>query len=165
MRSSLEWETGLVCVMIILAAGAGLTGHIDQGHGGGLLPTGFTMFGNDGRENAAADIELGRKAHKAGCRGGHQIVENTVCDGFMEGALVAEAPHVELEAFELDTALIGNVVENQGREIGLPGFWAKTREFRDFHVNDEVTLRRGVRESFQRLARLRAHRVRRVGLG
>jgi hypothetical protein len=42
-------------------------------------------------------------------------------------AFRAKAPDVELEAFQLDAGLVGDVVEVEGGEIRLPGLGAKTR--------------------------------------
>lgn len=139
------------------AAGAGLAGDVDQGDGRQLLPARLAVFGDDGRENAAAYIELGGQTHEAGRRCGDQVIQNQVGHGLVKRPFITEAPHVEFEAFELHTLLIRDVVQNQRGEVGLSGFRTKACKFRDFHVNGEIALRCRVRKRFQGLARLGAH--------
>jgi hypothetical protein len=64
---------------------------------------------------------------------------------------VAEAPDVELEAFQLDAELVGDVIQRQHGEIRLPGLGTEAGEFRDFHVDLVIPVRRGVGEGFERL--------------
>lgn len=114
------------------------------------------MFGNDVGEDAAAYVELGGEAHVAGLGGGHQVIQNLVGDGFVEGAFVAVGPHVELEALEFDTELVRDVVQDQGGEVGLAGLGAEAGEFGNFHVDVEIPAG-GVGEGFQGLAGLGGH--------
>ncbi|TMG74921.1 MAG: chromosome segregation protein SMC, partial [Betaproteobacteria bacterium] len=75
----------------------------------------------------------------------------------MEGALVAEGPDVELEAFQLNALSVGNVVEIEGGEVGLPGPRAKAGELRNLHADQIVAARAWIGKALQRLARLGRH--------
>src|SRR5690606_7169322 len=68
-----------------------------QYNGVGRLPPLRAVFCDHGRVDAAAHVELGRQAHEA--RGGRsdEVRENLVRDRLVERALVAEAPHIELQ--------------------------------------------------------------------
>ena len=89
------------------------------------------MFGNHGRIDAAADIELGCQSGKSGRHDGSQVVQNLVGDGFVERALIAITPHVLLQCLELYAALVRNVFQVQGCKIRLPGFRAQAGELGD----------------------------------
>lgn len=109
------------------------------------------MFGHDIGKNAAAHVELGGQAHIAGLEGLDQVIEDAIGHGFMEMAFFAEAPCVELETFQLHAQLVGDIVQGQDGEVGLPGHGAKARKFRDFHVDMEIAMRGRIGEGLQRL--------------
>ena len=69
--------------------------------------------------DAAADEEVALDAYPLGLGGLHQVIEDLVGDGFVEGALVAEAPEVELERLGFHAELVGLVEDPQLREIRL----------------------------------------------
>ncbi len=52
---------------------------------------------DDGGVDAAAHVELGADAHEPGVHGRHQVVEDAIGNGLVEGSLVAEGPDVELQ--------------------------------------------------------------------
>src|SRR5262249_49322656 len=81
-----------------------------------------------------------------------QIIEDAVGDGFVKSALVAVRPYVQLQALQFHAQAIGDVVEHEGREVGLTGARAQASKFRYFHVNPVVARERGIDECF-RLAR------------
>src|SRR3569832_2415370 len=89
------------------------------------------VLGDYVRINAAAHPELGGEAHEARRGGPHQIIKYPVGDGLVEGAFVAEGPHVELQGFELDAALMGHVIDEQSREIRLAGLKTQTKKHED----------------------------------
>ncbi len=126
------------------------------------LPAFLAVLGDNVGEDAAAHVELGGEPHEAGLGRLDQIVEDAVGDVLVEVTFLAETPHVELQALQFDAGLVGNVVKDQRGEIRLPGLGAKTREFRDFHVNMKVTFSFGVGEGFQGLAGRGRHEKRSV---
>ncbi len=115
------------------------------------------MFRHDVGEDAAAHIEFCGEAHEARLRGGDQIIQDAVGHVFVEMALVAERPDVELEAFEFDAGGIGNIVEYQRGEIRLAGLGAQTGELGNFHVNVVIPSRIGVGKRFQIFGGGRGH--------
>lgn len=143
---------GLVCWLI---PRVGLFAECFQRHWRGCFPAFLAVFDHDIGENAAAYIPLGGEPHESGLGGGDEVVEDFVGDGFVEGAFVTVGPHVELEAFELYAFVVGDVVEGEGGEIGLAGFGAQAGEFRDLHVDVEITMRGRIGESLERLGGLR----------
>lgn len=121
------------------------------------LPARLAKFGNDIGEYAAAHVELGGQAHEARRGGGDQVVENAIGDGFVESALVAVGPNVELETLQFDAGLVRDVIENQRREIGLAGHRAQAGEFRNLHVNVKVAVDRRIGKGFEGSRRLAGH--------
>ncbi len=91
------------------------------------------MLGDHRRVDASADVELGTDAHESRAAGVYQILEDTVGHRLVEGALVPERPHVQFQGLELDAELLWDVVDVQGREIGLAGLRAQTGKLRDAH--------------------------------
>lgn len=121
------------------------------------LPAFLAVFGDDVGEDAAADVELGGEAHESRLGRGDQVVEDAVGDVLVEVAFLAERPHVELQALQLDALLVGDVVEDQRGEIRLAGLGAQAGEFRDLHVDMVVAARVRIGEGFQRFGGFRAH--------
>ncbi len=115
------------------------------------------MLGDYVGENAAAHVKLGSETHEARIGSDHQIVQDTVGDRFVEGAFVTEGPDVKLQAFELHTALIRDVIKEQGGEIRLAGLGAQASELGDFHMDVEITSRLRVVKSFEGFAGLGGH--------
>src|SRR5512138_1519490 len=62
------------------------------------LPAFLAVLGDDVGEDAAAHVELGRQTHVARLGRRDEVVEDAVGDVLVEVTLVAEAPHVELQA-------------------------------------------------------------------
>src|SRR6056297_563787 len=119
------------------------------------------------RVDTAADVEIRRQPQEAGVRGSHQILQDPVGDRLVEGALVTERPHVELQGFQFDAADIGNVLEVQRGEVRLAGLRAQAGELRHRDTDGIIAARIGVLERLQLPARARsrapgtilAHRV------
>src|SRR4051812_33815951 len=117
------------------------------------------MLGYDGGVDAAADVPLRLEPHVAGLGGTYEVVEDPVGDRLMKRPLVAVGPNVELERLQLHAQPVGDVVERERGEIGLPGHGADAGELRNLHVDPVVALGRRVGKRFQRLAGTRGHRI------
>ena len=128
-----------------------------QLHPRGGLPARFAVFRHHVGEDAAAHIELAGEAHETGVGGLGQVVQDAVGDILVEVALVAEGPDVELEAFQFHAAPVRDVVQEQGGEVRLAGFWAQAGELRDFDVDVVIPARLGVVEGFQFFGGLAGH--------
>src|SRR6478609_2383911 len=115
-------------------------------------PAALAVLGNHAGVDAATHAEARLELHVARLRRGRQVVEDAVGDGLVESAFVAERPDVELERFQLNALAIGNVVEHQRGEVGLPGHRAQAGELRDLHVDPVVAPRRRIGEGFETLA-------------
>ena len=118
------------------------------------------MFGDDIGINAAAHIETGGQAHEARLSGGNQIIENTIGNGFVKGALVTVRPDVELERLQFHALGIRHVFQMQRGKIRLAGLGAKTGKFGHVDANGEIAIGARIVEGFKRLAGLRGHGVR-----
>src|SRR5690349_19746605 len=70
-----------------------------------------------GRRDAAAHPELADHRDLRRRDRGHQVVADLVGHRLVERALVAVAPQVELQRFELDAELVGRVVDLDRREV------------------------------------------------
>lgn len=126
-------------------------------HGRERFPTRLAMLDHDVGEDAAPYVPLGSQAQEARRDGAHDVVDDLIGDGFMEGALVAEAPGIELQAFQFDTKLVGDVVDNQHREIRLAGQRAQAGEFGHLDMDLEIPLLAGIGEGIEGLGGLRRH--------
>ena len=126
------------------------------------MPARLAMLGHDIGEDAAAYIEFGSQAHEFRVGSRDQVIKDLVCYGFMEAAFVTERPHIELEALQFDTFLVGDVIQVKHREIRLAGLGAKTGELRDLHVDMEITARFWIVEGFKRFSRLTRHKGYRI---
>ena len=98
------------------------------------------MVSDDIGENSAAHEKFSGNPHEAGAQFADQIVENAVGYGFVKATLVAERPHVELEAFQFDAFGFRNVVQNDRREVRLAGHRTQAGEFGNLHMNMEIAL-------------------------
>jgi hypothetical protein len=110
-----------------------------------------------GGMNSAANVEIADHRHLTRTTCGNQIIENPVDDGFVESALIAKGPEIEFERLQLDTELVRDIFDFDGRKIGLPGARAHTGEFRTLHVDLIIALRPRVRKGFQLCARSSRH--------
>src|SRR5262249_3977432 len=98
------------------------------------------VLGDDGRRDAAADVERGIDTGAARADRRHQIVQDAVGDRFVERALVAVRPEIELPGFELDAERVGHVFDADSGEVRLPGLRAEAGELRAVEADDVIAL-------------------------
>jgi hypothetical protein len=113
------------------------------------LPAFCAMFGNDVRVNPAAHIPAPGDSHVARFDRLREHVANIVSDLFMKGTDVAKTPHIDFQRFELDTTFVGDVINRDVREIGLPGERAMAGELRNLNVDQIVAIGVGVLEGVE----------------
>jgi hypothetical protein len=111
----------------------------------------------DRRMNAAADIEIADDGHLARLAGLNEIVENLVDHGFVESAFVAIGPQIELQRFELDAKLIGNVMDSDRGKIRLSRARTNTGELGTFHFYVIVAFRARVDKGLELFTRSGCH--------
>lgn len=119
--------------------------------------SGLRVARRDRRMNAAANIEIADDGHFARLAGLNQIVENLVDHGFVESTFVAIGPQIELQRFELDAKLIGDVADSDRGKIRLSCAWTNTGELGTFHVNFVVAFRPRVGEGLELFTRSGCH--------
>src|SRR3954468_21137791 len=105
-----------------LMRAASRTGRAGAWRGAGSnlsRPALLAVLGEDRSRDAAPHGEPRFQPHPARPRGLHEVVEDPVGDGFMEGTLVTEGPDVELEGLQLHAKAIGDVVQHQRGEVRL----------------------------------------------
>lgn len=83
------------------------------------MPASISVFGRDGGVGATAYIEFGRNACEAGTAGRNDVVQDLVCNRFMERTLVTKRPDIKLECLQLDTFFGWYIFEQDLCEIGL----------------------------------------------
>lgn len=123
------------------------------------MPTGLAVLGNNVGKDAATHEEFCCQAHEFGLCGVDQIIQNAIGYGFVKRAFFTERPDIQLEAFQLDTFLVWDVIQNQRGKIRLTGFGAQTGKFRDFHMDMVIPLQIGIVESLDTLVWLGRHLV------
>src|SRR4051812_17803404 len=79
-------------------------------------PALLAVLGDDVGVDAATHVPLGRDAHEARAGRGDDVVQDGVGDLLVERALVAVAPHVHLQALELDAQVVADHVDREVRE-------------------------------------------------
>ena len=106
------------------------------------------MFGAHSEGDSAARRKF--RSHDGFSRraGADKIVQNAVCHGFVERALVAIGGQVEFERFTLDAEFCGDVFDRYLGKIHLAGDGAKRSEIRRLESNPVGAFRR-IRECFQ----------------
>src|SRR5204863_8201409 len=82
-------------------------------------------FRDDCRRDAAADVERALDARAPRADRADQIVEDPVGDRFVEGALVAVGPEIQLPGIALDARRVRNVLDPDRGEVRLTGLWAE----------------------------------------
>src|SRR5579859_4508183 len=90
------------------------------------------MFGCHGDRDAAAHREFADYATPVRIERSHQVVEHDVGYVFVENALVAKRPDIQLERLTLHDPLVRNIFHDQMSEIRLAGHRAYRREFVGF---------------------------------
>lgn len=109
------------------------------------------MLGDDGRVDPASNVEFCGQTGESRTHAGRQIVQNLIGHRFMERPGLPKRPDVKLQRFQFDTEFLWHIFEVQSREIGLPGFWAKTGKFRDSNSDGVVAVGIRIREIFERI--------------
>jgi len=107
------------------------------------------MFHDDGGVDAAAHVKLGADAHEIGRYGFYQVVEDFIGDRFMECALIAECPHIQLKRLEFHAQRCRYVFDLDGGKIRLACFRAQTGELRHVDADCIIAAWFWVVESFQ----------------
>src|SRR5687768_2882682 len=96
--------------------------------------------------------ELASYRDRARLDRGYEVVANLVRYRFVERALIAVAPQVELQALELDAQGVRNVIDRDRCEVGLSGHRAQAGELGTFKRDVIVATRLRVCERLQLLA-------------
>jgi len=81
--------------------------------------------------------------------GGYQVFEDAVGDGLMESALIAEAPQIEFEAFQLYAERVRHIAYAKASKVRLSRQRAQARKLRALENNFIVPMGGGVREAVQ----------------
>lgn len=121
------------------------------------FPPAFTVFDDDVGENTSTYVESGGEPQVSRLQRSDQIVDDAVGHCLVKSLVIAIGPDVELEAFQLDAFPVGNVIQHQGRKIGLAGFRTKTGKLRNFHVDMIIPRRCRVGKNFQVFCRAAGH--------
>ncbi len=107
------------------------------------------MFGEDLDSDSAPGVEIDLDSAPFGSQCIDQVVEQQVCEVFVEDPLVPVAPEVELEGFRFDDLLIGDVTDEDFGEVRLSGFGTKAGEFMGAQLDDVSAFGITVGEGFQ----------------
>src|SRR5438067_2809966 len=112
-----------------------------------------------GGGDAAAHVPHRNDAHLLWFERVDQVVQNAIGDVLVEVAFVAEAPQVELQAFELDDLRTRNVTDRKRREVGLARHRTDAGELGADALDLVVAMRVRVGDRDQLLRGLRWHRA------
>ena len=112
------------------------------------------MFGQDLDPNSAPGVEVDFDPAPFGGEGIDQVVEQQVCEMFVENPLVPIAPEVELEGFGFHDLLIGDVADEDFGEVRLAGLGTQAGELIGTQFDDVSAFGISVGEGFQLSFRL-----------
>ncbi len=79
----------------------------------------------------------------------YEIVQDAVCDRFIEGALIPIRSQIKLERLAFDTEAVWHVIDIDPREIRLAGNRTNRSEIIRFKMYPVIPTRRGIRKSLQ----------------
>ena len=113
----------------------------------------------DGGGDTTTYIELTDDFARDWLHGSNEVIEDDVDDIFEEMSFIAEGPEVELEGFELNTALCWNVADADSAKVRLAGDGADRSVFGTGMGDDVVTIRMRIGEGFKSLRGLGRHRL------
>src|SRR5438132_2634255 len=111
----------------------------------GLLAMLDLHFGLD----SAAHVEIAFHFDEARIERANEIVGDPIGHRLVKRTFIAVRPQIELQRFQLDAFLIGDVADADGGEIRLPGHRADAGELRRLEVDLVVALGVGVGKSLE----------------
>ena len=107
------------------------------------------IFGAHCQRDSAARGELRGDDYLARGAGFDEIVEDAVCDRFVECTLVTIGGEIEFQRLALDTKAIGNVIDIDPGKIGLTGYGTNGSEIICFEMDAVISLRSRIRKRLQ----------------
>jgi len=107
------------------------------------------ILGAHGKRDSAARGELGSHDRFARAARFDEVVEDTVCDGFVECALVSVRRKIKFERLALDAETVRHVVDIDPCEIRLACDRANRSEIIRFKMNPVIPARGWIRKSLQ----------------
>src|SRR6476469_5686753 len=87
-----------------------------------------TALPKDVDRHAAARVPIAADAEPSRLHLGHEALPDADRNILVEAAMVAELAEEQLQALALDDRLRGRIVDDEVREVRLPGDWAQRRE-------------------------------------
>src|SRR5581483_11716542 len=96
------------------------------------------------RFDSAANIEIALDFDEARIERANEIVGDAIRDRLVKRALIAIRPEIQLERFQLDAFLIGNVANANRREVRLPRHRTDARKLRRFEVDLVIAFGTGI---------------------
>ena len=101
--------------------------------------------------DVSANVEVSFNLNAQRVTGPDKVLENHVDDVFMKDLYVAKRIDVKLQAFQLDAAFVGNILETDGGEIREVGKGADGRELSNLEIDLDFVAGKFVRESVERI--------------
>jgi len=111
------------------------------------------VLGAHSERDSAARGELRDHHRFTRCTGFHEVVQNPVCDGFVERALVPIRGQIKFQRLALDAETVWYVIDVNPGEIGLTGDRTDGCEIVGFEMDPVIPVWRRIWESLK--ARLR----------
>src|SRR5262245_56886809 len=110
------------------------------------------VAGGDFGFDAAAYRKIADDGHPSGLTRRDKVVQDLLCDIFVENTLIAEINEIVLECLQFDTQPIGDVSNANLTEIRQSGFWTHRRELRASNGDLVVTVGLRIGKRFDRRA-------------
>ena len=107
------------------------------------------ILGADCKGDSTAGGELRGHDHFAGRTRFYEIVENAVCDGFIECALVTIGTKIKFQRLAFDAESVRHVIDIDPSKIGLTGNRTNGSEIVRFEMNTVIAFRNRIRKRLQ----------------
>jgi len=107
------------------------------------------ILGSHGERDSAARGELRGDDYLAWRARLDKIVQNPICDRFVESALIAIRREIEFQRFTLDAEAVGHIIDVNPCEIRLPCHRTNRSEIVCLEMNPVIAVRRWIWERFE----------------
>jgi hypothetical protein len=111
---------------------------------------GFGVAGSDNGLDVSANVEVAFDVDLQRIAGSDEVFEDDVDYVLVKDLHVSKRVDVKLQALQLDAALVGNVSDADGGEVGKIRERADRGELRDLEIDRDLTAGELVRERVER---------------
>ena len=118
----------------------------------------FFVVNCDYRRNSAARSPVAFERQAKWLADLYKVIQDAVCDIFVEDALVAKFLQIKLETLQFDAHFSGNVAKDQCPKVGLTGFGANRCELGAGNLDLVLSVGKTILENLELVLKRSGHR-------